>query len=177
MEENTMTKRIVGISKKAYIISIILVISAVISFGFNMYQESGFIHGLFYCLTHNHLEIVSITEIIYQILDILIMVLNFVIFIICGLIFRGIIVDKTPFRKKTADRLKTLSILFIISAFFSCACTVMNFIFFPDYIEGYSVFRSGVSDIQHIFYAIVFFLITLICRYGCQLQIESDETL
>jgi hypothetical protein len=76
-------------------------------------------------------------------------------------IFHDISVDESPFTMKQVKRIRKIAILFLI-------ISVLNF---EGFTPAFSVNFAGVLG------ALMFWCISLIFEYGCELQKQSDETL
>lgn len=76
-------------------------------------------------------------------------------------IFKDISLDESPFTMKQVKRIRKIAILFLIIA-------VLNF---EGVSPAFSVNFAGILG------ALMFWCISLIFEYGCELQKQSDETL
>lgn len=94
------------------------------------------------------------------------------IFFIASFIFKDMKLENTPFTKKTADRLRVISLLIIaVSIIVPSVRLLLLMVYIPS-----ADFYMEINLVQLIF-AALFFCLALIFEYGAQLQRESDETL
>lgn len=94
------------------------------------------------------------------------------IFFLASFIFQEMDREKTPFTKKTANRLRVISLLIIaVNIIVPSLRMLLTMIFIPS-----ADFYMEINLVQIIF-AALFFCLALIFEYGAQLQQESDETL
>lgn len=78
-------------------------------------------------------------------------------------IFKDISVDSSPFEMKQVKRIRKIAIFYLIISVLDLQTTAFSFSFTMNFI--------GIVG------ALMFWCISLIFEYGCQLQKESDETL
>ena len=183
MEENVFTRRIVSVSKKASIFSAVMLVAMLAFVVFAVVEtvivKDGTVHRVFSDFSSiTEPEALGIQRVLSTILS---MMMYVCIFWVCGLTFRGIVADKTPFRKSTADRLKILSILIFLAAIVpGVLSSLVYLVLLNGNIDVNKMVMLGVNSlgfVKNLFVSIAFFVLTLIFRYGCQLQNESDETL
>ena len=99
-------------------------------------------------------------------------VLLFAIFVIAHQIFKDISHEHTPFNIKHVKRIKTISILTLISSIITPTIEMALTKIFAPAVEASSEINFGFIAI-----AIMFYCLALIFEYGTILQTQSDETL
>lgn len=102
---------------------------------------------------------------------------------ICSNMFAGISENGTPFRNETADALKKISVIMVLSGilpgFIGGVCGLIIYLA-AHTSESLRVIISNCAftvGAVPLFIAIFLFVMTEVFRYGCLLQQESDETL
>jgi RsiW-degrading membrane proteinase PrsW (M82 family) len=100
--------------------------------------------------------------------NILIFSMGSITVITIGKVMQSISKEDSPFTEKNADRMRMISIIYLISAFLLL-------------ILGYFMNR-GLAGTAFLFLgsllvSVVMYCIALMCQYGSLLQKESDETL
>lgn len=172
MDTNRTTDKITELSKKASIASILMAIAAISVTVLRCVSIAALEKS------HEPEYYIGIGNILTSIIQNLIYV---AMFMICKSLFDGIVKQGTPFRTETVSRLKLISLLLAVSSavpsFISYICYMI--ITPSDLFDLRSSLTNGVLkvNLNYIFAALLFFVLTVIFRYGCQLQQESDETL
>ncbi|MDT0013162.1 DUF2975 domain-containing protein [Listeria cossartiae] len=90
---------------------------------------------------------------------------------IASMIFKDLAEEFTPFSDVEVNRLRRISYLLLI---YALAPQIMYSILHTVLIAGYSI-TFGLN--MSFFFALIFYCLTEIFRYGASLQKESDETL
>ncbi len=96
-------------------------------------------------------------------------VLLVITLIILDKIVKGISIGESPFTYQNADRLRLIAIISLITFILS---VILRAIFVTTMDEG------SMTDVSldSLITAAVIYVVSLIFRYGAQLQIQSDET-
>lgn len=74
-------------------------------------------------------------------------------------------VDETPFQEKNVGRIRKIAIFYLLMS-------IIDF----DTVNGIEQLSMGLS-LMGVIGAGIFWLISIIFEYGCELQTEHDETL
>ncbi|EAF0350772.1 TPA: DUF2975 domain-containing protein [Listeria monocytogenes] len=88
-----------------------------------------------------------------------------------SMIFKDLAANFTPFNDITVSRLRRIAVLMII---YALVPQIIYSILHTVLIPGYSI-NLGLN--MSFFFALIFYCLTEIFRYGVSLQKESDETL
>lgn len=88
-----------------------------------------------------------------------------------SMIFKDLAANFTPFSDSTVSRLRRIAILMLI---YALVPQIIYSILHTVLIPGYSI-NFGLN--MSFFFALIFYCLTEIFRYGASLQKESDETL
>lgn len=88
-----------------------------------------------------------------------------------SMIFKDLATNFTPFSNITVSRLRRIAVLMLI---YALVPQIIYSILHTVLIPGYSI-KFGLN--MSFFFALIFYCLTEIFRYGASLQKESDETL